>query len=37
MTQNIAQYIKGKKLAPQILQPVKVFSEGQTPGPGEVG
>jgi ribose transport system substrate-binding protein len=37
MTQNIAQYIKGKKLAPQILQSVKVFSEGQTPGPGEVG
>ncbi|HEY4383591.1 MAG TPA: substrate-binding domain-containing protein [Ktedonobacteraceae bacterium] len=37
MTQNIAQYIKGKKLSSQILQPVKVFSEGQMPGPGEVG
>jgi len=35
--QNIAQYIKGQKIAPQVLQPVKIFTEGQKPGTGELG
>lgn len=30
-------YIQGKKVKPEILQPLKVFTAGQTPGQGEVG
>jgi ribose transport system substrate-binding protein len=34
---NIKTYIGGGKVEPQVLQPVKVFTQGQKPGPGEVG
>lgn len=37
VVQNIKKYLGGAKVTPEILVPVKVFSEGQKPGPGEVG
>jgi ribose transport system substrate-binding protein len=35
--QSMSQYLQGKKLPPQVLQPVTVFRQGQQPGPGELG
>lgn len=35
--ENLKKYLGGAKVAPEVLQPLKVFVNGQTPGPGEVG
>jgi len=35
--QSISQYLQGKQVPAQVLEPVTVFSEGQMPGPGELG
>jgi ribose transport system substrate-binding protein len=35
--QSISQYLQGKKVPAQVLKPVTIFSEGQMPGPGELG
>jgi len=37
LVDNIKTYIGGHAVPAQILLPVKVFTEGQKPGPGEVG
>jgi ribose transport system substrate-binding protein len=37
VVQNAAAYLKGQKVPAQVLLPVKVFTEGQKPGPGELG
>jgi ribose transport system substrate-binding protein len=35
--QNLKKYLGGATVAKEVLQPLKVFVNGQTPGPGEVG
>ncbi|QPK81745.1 substrate-binding domain-containing protein [Schaalia sp. ZJ405] len=35
--EQIAAYVKGEKVEPEILRPLKMFVTGQTPGEGEVG
>jgi len=37
VVQNMKSYLGGQKVQPTVLVPVKVFTSGQTPGPGEVG
>lgn len=34
---NIKKFVAGDQVEKQVLQPLKVFVSGQTPGPGEVG
>lgn len=34
---NLKKYLNGEKVDKEILEPLKVFVDGQTPGPGEVG
>ena len=34
---NMKLYLGGKEVPKQVLQPLKIFLKGQTPGPGEVG
>lgn len=35
--ENLKKYLGGQEVAPEVLQPLKIFLNGQTPGPGEVG
>jgi len=35
--ENLKKYLSGQDVPPQVLQPLKIFLNGQTPGPGEVG
>ena len=37
LLQSIKSYLAGNKVAANLLQVTKVFTTGQTPGPGEVG
>lgn len=34
---NVVEYLNGEDVPAEVLQPLKVFSEGETPAPGEVG
>jgi ribose transport system substrate-binding protein len=34
---NVKTFLGGGTVPPEVLQPVKVFTEGQKPGAGEVG
>ena len=34
---NMKKYIGGADVPQQVLQPLKIFVNGQKPGPGEVG
>lgn len=36
LVQNVKEYLSGKQVPAQILEPLKIFTSG-TPGPGEVG
>ncbi len=35
--ENLKKYLGGADVPVQVLQPLKIFIDGQTPGPGEVG
>ena len=35
--ENLKKYLSGQDVPPQVLQPLKIFLNGQKPGPGEVG
>lgn len=35
--ENLKKYLGGADVPAQVLQPLKIFTKGQTPGPGEVG
>ncbi len=35
--ENLKKYLGGADVPAQVLQPLKIFLNGQTPGPGEVG
>lgn len=35
--ENLKKYLGGADVPAQVLQPLKIFLKGQTPGPGEVG
>ena len=37
LLENVKSYLAGTKVPAEVLQPTKVFTSGQTPGPGEVG
>ncbi len=37
VVEQIALYVGGGTVEPEILRPLKMFTNGQTPGPGEVG
>ena len=34
---NLKKYLGGADVPAQVLQPLKIFTNGQKPGPGEVG
>ena len=35
--ENLKKFLSGQDVPPQVLQPLKIFLNGQKPGPGEVG
>lgn len=37
VVENMKKYLGGADVPPQVLQPLKIFINGQKPGPGEVG
>jgi len=37
VVENVVQYLNGDDVPAEVLQPLKVFSEGETPAPGELG
>ena len=37
VVENVVQYLNGNDVPVEVLQPLKVFAEGETPAPGEVG
>lgn len=37
VTENVAAFVRGQTLEPEVLLPVKVFSEGQKPAADELG
>jgi ribose transport system substrate-binding protein len=37
VVENVKQYLSGQDVPAEILRPLKVFTEGQKPAPGEVG